>query len=212
MNGEGGRDPDTTPTRPPDDGGKGEAVPPPPSGDPGGSLIAIHLEKKKALWRWKPDREAAIRGLVGADLDGDDVADLLVKGGEFIHALRGSDAGTIWERETGLKVHFFCLARVDGDDCDDVVAGSSENPGILCLSGRDGSLLWQYKLPSGTGGLTNLRVPGTPCAGILAYCRDYSLHLLSADPATTGGILWSFSKGRQIEARGSRPSRENGGK
>ncbi len=130
------------------------------------------------------------------DLDGDDVPDLLVGGGDALSSvtlLSGRDGATLWTaRLPGGAAALHALPDLDDDGRPDhAVAGGDDAPFVAALSAQDGSLLWRTSLPGPGAALATLPdVDGDGVADLACGYFAQPQPCLRGVSGATGAPLW----------------------
>jgi serine/threonine protein kinase/outer membrane protein assembly factor BamB len=126
------------------------------SGADGRKLVDVRIDRHRSR-----ELDVQIRSSpASADLDGDGVPDLVVGGADgWVYAVAcGGTPHVLWEAPANNRPVDSSprLADLNGDGVPDVIVGGSEGQakgpgcGVIALSGKNGSRLWEFRTDGGT--------------------------------------------------------------
>jgi len=162
------------------------------------------FEEMSAEPIWIYDSDLNIKHVETADLNGDDVKDVIAAeyDNEYydvyskIYAIDGTDGSTIWTYTLNAGVRSMTIGDINNDGVMDVVAGEgsgSPDPDgrVHAIDGTDGDVIWIF-VPGGTGD-TNGDVAignfnGDEYPDVAVACWDDYVYAVDGE---TGNQLWS---------------------
>ncbi len=142
-------------------------------------VIMINGATQSEIWSTPLNIASNTHGMACGDLNGDLVPDIVVPGNstsQNVHALSGVDGSTLWNFPTGGEVNTVWVQDLDGDDQNDVAAGSDDQ--IVYVIDGAGAEIWNYA----TGGdVMHIQVgdidgPGLPSIACVTFDGDGSVY------------------------------------
>ena len=136
-------------------------------------LTALTADTLQPLGRVALDNDQPRGNLTAEDLDGDGIAEVLmttVRG--HVVAVNAADGKIVWDVEARNDNGTFAFADLNHDGCFEVL--TSDGPGLVALSGRDGSVVWR----------------DTPGPAIIAnHKAAFSSRALTALPSASAAVV-----------------------
>lgn len=137
---------------------------------------ATHLP----LWSVPMEVASNTHGFGWGDLNGDELADLVVPGTSTdlkVHALNGLNGGELWTHTAGGEINTLWVQDMDGDGDNDVVAGGDDQF-VYVLDGPTGALVWDYAT---SGDVMHIQVgdiagPGLPSIACVTFDGDGTVY------------------------------------
>ncbi|MFO7639217.1 MAG: PQQ-binding-like beta-propeller repeat protein [bacterium] len=176
---------------------------------PGRSVIALSGRTGDTLWRYSRFEQwgwvYCVRGFV--DVDGDTVPDVLAAAGTSSTPPGYAGAGVLVSGRTGAEIWFFRMPAdgaqsvapfidLDGDGVPEVLlgaGGNSVNDTLYCLSGSDGSRVWQFRTGGSVSDVELIRdVNGSGYDDAVCGGWGRNVHCLEG---ADGSLLWTASIG-----------------
>jgi len=152
------------------------------------------------IWIFDPGLD--IRHVETADLNGDDIKDVIAAEyssdyyGEIsmVWGLDGRDGGTLWFYQVNDGIRCMTIGDINNDGVMDVVAGASYNSSntpdgrVHAINGVNGTQLWTYYTGSTNNAVTVGNLNGDEYPDVAVGCFDDYVHAINGQ---TGAGLWS---------------------
>jgi outer membrane protein assembly factor BamB len=139
-------------------------------------VIMIDGASHTQIWTSPVASASNTQSIDAGDINGDKIPDVIVPGNSTdkkVFALDGIDGSELWSYTTGGEVNCVMVYDVDGDEMNEVVAGSDDQI-VYVLSGDAGAVEWSY---SGADDIMQIRVgdiggDGRPCLAAVTFGSD----------------------------------------
>ncbi len=152
---------------------------------------ALSGKDGRALWAYEAQREFTSAATLG-DISVDGVPDCVVASLDgWVHALSGVNGSPLWRFKNNLLLGSYAtMVDVNADGVPDCVLGCGRS--LYALSGRDGSIVWQYDTPQTVYAPVLADLRGDGVLSVVVGSDDKNVYALSAMDDFT---LWSFQTG-----------------